>query len=55
MKNILVAVSIAGMSLTTFGAPLMKSESAYVKIEKKKKKAKKKGKHRKHVKCDAFN
>ena len=53
MKNILVAVSIVGMSLTTFGAPLMmKSESSYVKVDKKKKKSKKK---RKHGKCEAYN
>jgi hypothetical protein len=52
MKNLLVAVSIAGMSMSSFGAPLMTSESSYVKFDKKKKKSKKKSRH---GKCEAYN
>lgn len=53
MKNLLVAVSIAGMSLSSFGSPLMNSESYTVKYDKKKnKKSKKKTKH---VKCEAYH
>jgi hypothetical protein len=53
MKNLLVAVSIAGMSLSSFGSPLMKSESCTVKYDKKKnKKSKKKVKH---IRCEAYN
>lgn len=54
MKNLLVAVSIAGMSMSSFGAPLMNSGTCYVKYDKKKnkKKSKKKGRH---GKCEAYN
>ena len=51
MKNFLVAVSIAGMSLSSFGAPLMNHKECTVKFDKKKKKHKKKSKH---VKCEAY-
>lgn len=53
MKKLLVAVSIAGMSLSSFGSPLMNHETSIVKFDKKKnkKKNKKKGKH---VKCEAY-
>lgn len=52
MRNLFVAASIVGMSLTTFGAPLMKSETSIVKYDKKK--GKKKGKKGKHKKCEAY-
>ncbi len=54
MKNLLVAVSIAGMSMSSFGSPLMKAETSYVKYDKKKnkKKSKKKGRH---GRCEAYN
>ena len=52
MKNLLVAVSIAGMSLSSFGATLMNPGTSYVKFDKKKKKSKKKSKH---GKCEAYN
>lgn len=53
MKKFLVAVSIAGMSLSSFGTPLTKHEVKTVKYDKKKnkKKHKKKGKH---VRCEAY-
>jgi hypothetical protein len=54
MKNLLVAVSIAGMSLSSFGSPLMKSETSIVKYDKKKNKKKSKKKS-KHGRCEAYN
>ena len=52
MKRILIAASIVGMSLTSFGAPFSDSETVIVKYDKKKgkKKGHKKGKHKK---CEA--
>lgn len=53
MKNLLVAMSLVGMSMTTLGAPMMKTVAGTVKYDKKKnkKKGQKKVKHRK---CEAY-
>lgn len=52
MKNLIVAATLVGMSMTSFSAPFVDSSSTIVKLDKKKKKGKKKVKHRK---CEAYN
>jgi hypothetical protein len=50
MKNLILAASLMGMSITTFAAPFIQDSSVVVKYKKKKKK--KKGHH---VRCEAYN
>jgi hypothetical protein len=52
MKNLIVAATLVGMSMTSFSSPFVDSSSAIVKYDKKKKKSKKKVKHKK---CEAYN
>lgn len=54
MKNLFFAATLAGMSLTTFAAPVMSSSITTVKYDKKKKKNKGQKKV-KHKKCEAYN
>lgn len=53
MKNLFLAASFVGMSMTSFSSPFVDSSSITVKFDKKKnkKKAHKKANHRK---CEAF-
>jgi hypothetical protein len=51
MKNLFVAATLVGMSLTSFSAPVMNSDTCTVKYDKgKSKKKSKKAKHR----CEAY-
>ncbi|MFN5149033.1 MAG: hypothetical protein ACK457_03175 [Flavobacteriia bacterium] len=54
MKNLLVAVLISGVSVSSFASSFSNTETCYVKYDKKKnkKKSKKKGHH---GKCEAYN
>jgi hypothetical protein len=54
MKNLIVAVSLVGMSMTTFASPFMENTTTIVKYDKKKNK-KKGHKKAKHKKCEAYN
>lgn len=53
MKNLFLAASLVGMSMTSFSAPFINSSTPSAKYDKKKnkKKAHKKATHRK---CEAF-
>jgi hypothetical protein len=54
MKNLIVAATLVGMSMTSFSAPFMNSSTEIVKYDKKKNK--KKGQKKvKHKKCEAYN
>jgi hypothetical protein len=54
MKNLFLAASLVGMSMTSFSAPFVDSSSSIVKFDKKKnkKKGRKKGHH---GRCEAYN
>lgn len=52
MKNLILAASLIGMSMTTFAAPFVQESSVIVKYKKKKKKGHKKAHH---VRCEAYN
>jgi len=52
MKNLILAASLIGMSMTTFAAPFTSDSAIVVKYKKKKKKGHKKSHH---VRCEAYN
>jgi hypothetical protein len=52
MKNLILAASLIGMSMTTFAASFTSDSAIVVKHKKKKKKGHKKSHH---VRCEAYN